>query len=141
MGHHHEIDGRPLAIKRASDRSFGLVIALVLGAIALAPWFTEGSIRLPLLASAAALATLALAIPALLRPFASLWFRLGLLLHRLTSPLILAIVYFAVITPTAVIQRLRGRDLLRLRRDTRARSYWIPRRPEDCRGSSMERQF
>jgi hypothetical protein len=55
--------------------------------------------------------------------------RLGHLLGRVTTPIVLGIVYVSTVVPLAVLARAVGRDVLRLRRDPQASSYWIPRDP------------
>jgi len=107
----------------------------------MAPLRRGGQVRIPVLVAAASLLIVAVAAPRLLRPFAGLWFRLGLILHRLTSPIALGAIYFLVVTPTGLALRLFQRDPLRLRRDPRARSYWIERAPPDPGARSMQRQF
>ena len=91
--------------------------------------------------AAAALAALAGFAPRALHPFAAAWARFGKLLHRVTSPVVLALICFVVITPTAAVLRAAGRDLLALRRDPRAPSYWRERPAGPGRGTSMQRQF
>ena len=135
---HHEIDGGSVVIARGSDRGFGLTLAAAGLAVGLAPLRDGRSARLPFVAAAAALGVIALVSPRVLRPFAVAWFHLGLLLHRVTGPIVLALVYFLVLTPTAIVLRLAGRDPLRLRRDPKAASYWIDR---STPASSMERLF
>jgi hypothetical protein len=64
----------------------------------------------------------------------------GGIFGRLLGPLLLWISFYAVITPLALIMRLFGRDILRLKRDARMASYWIPREPPGPRPESMTRQ-
>ena len=79
--------------------------------------------------------------PKLLAPFNRLWARFGLLLHRITSPLVLGIMFFAVITPMGWIMRALGKDLLRLKIDPAATSYWIARTPPGPTPESLKDQF
>jgi saxitoxin biosynthesis operon SxtJ-like protein len=138
---HHEIDGRAVEVRRGSDRGFGLTFAVVFLVVGLAPCLSSRAPRIPDLIAATVLAGVALAAPRLLRPFARLWFRVGLAIHRVTGPIALGLVYFAVLTPTAWLLRARGRDPLRLRRDPRAATYWIERAPSGHAPHSMQRQF
>jgi hypothetical protein len=125
-----------------SDREFGITFAALFVVVGV----TRG-LRLQVwsaapFAGAAALAAMAVWAPRALHPFAVAWARLGKLLHRVTSPIVLALIYFAVITPTAAILRAAGRDLLALQRDPRAPSYWRERPAGAAgRGTSMQRQF
>jgi hypothetical protein len=82
-----------------------------------------------------------LVAPRLLRPLNRVWLRLGLLLHHVVNPVVMALVYYTAVVPTGLILRARGKDLLRLRRDPEADSYWISRQPPGPPPDSMPRQF
>jgi hypothetical protein len=95
-----------------------------------------------LFASAAVLMiVLALAVPGVLAPFNRLWYRFGMLLSRITQPIVLGLLYFVAVTPLAIIMRSTGKDPLRLRLRENVDSYWIERDPPGPSGSSMIRQF
>jgi hypothetical protein len=83
----------------------------------------------------------ALLRPALLAPLNRLWTRFGLLLHRIVSPVVLGIMFFAVITPMAWIRRALGNDPLRLRFDREARTYWVDRQPPGPPPETLTNQF
>lgn len=78
-------------------------------------------------ACAAVLVVLALAAPALLRAPADAWATLGRLIGRVTTPILLVVVFAIVVVPIGVLMRLFGNDALRLRRDPKATTYWIER--------------
>jgi hypothetical protein len=128
-------------VVRGSDRSFGLVFAVVFALIALFPLWWGGPVRIWALVVAGAFAAAALLAPALLRPLSLLWFRIGLLLHRVVNPLLMAVLYFGVFTPMGLVLRARGKDLLNLRRDPDSASYWIAREPPAPKPGSMSKQF
>ncbi len=115
-------------IQGSSDRSFGIVKAVVFAIIGGWPLFSEGSPRWWALIAAALFCSVALLRPALLAPLNRLWFRFGLLLNKMTSPLIMGLLFYGVMTPYAYILRWLGKDLLRLRFDPSAESYWIDRK-------------
>ena len=77
--------------------------------------------------------------PEILNPFNRLWFAFGLVLGRIISPLALGIVFFAVITPTSFILRLRKRDLLRLH-PVDVTSYWKEKKVKKLDAVSFTRQ-
>ena len=135
----HEDIERPAEVRSGSDRSFGLVFAVVFAVIAL--WSTPGGgeVRWWAVTMAALFAFVAVARPGLLAPLNRLWFRFGLLLGRVTTPLVLGLIFFLVVTPTALLMRLTGRDVLRLRAGQGAE--WITREPGANRGDQMTRQF
>jgi hypothetical protein len=71
-----------------------------------------------------------------------LWFRLSLLLAKVTTPVIMAVLFYVLITPVAIVGRLLGRDPLRLRLDPAAKSYWLPRESHaQFTGEGMKHQF
>ena len=74
----------------------------------------------------------------LLTPLNKLWLKLGELLGRIIAPIVIAIVFFLVVTPIAIIMRLLGKDLLKKKYDSRNKSYWINR--EEII-NSMKKQF
>ena len=127
--------------RRSSDRSFGVVFAAASAVIALLPLLRGRDLRLWALIAAAAFLAVALLRPALLAPLNRLWFQFGLLLGRVTNPIIMGLVFFLLITPMALILRLRGNDPLRLRLAPQAKSYWIERTPPGPTPASMTDQF
>ncbi len=83
----------------------------------------------------------AIVAPKVLHPLNRVWTSLGLLLGKVVNPIVMGVVFLLAVTPIAVILRLLGKDLLRLRRDPAADSYWIPRDPPGPDPASMSRQF
>ena len=88
---------------------------------------------------AALLAILALAAPAVLRAPADAWAVLGRLLGRVTTPILLTVVFVLVVVPLGVLMRLFGKDALRLRRDPKAATYWIERKQRTFAPGDFER--
>lgn len=106
-------------------RGFGLVFATVFMAAALWPLTAGDAPRWWLLAMAAALALSAATMPRRLAPAGRLWLAFGARLHQITSPVMLGILFFGVITPGGwLLRRIFGRDPLCLRRPAGADSYW-----------------
>lgn len=124
-----------------SDRGFGFVMAGVFTVIGLFPLLDGAAPRLWALAVAGAALAAALVRAELLAPLHRVWFKLGLLLHRIVSPVVLALLFYGVVTPTGLILRALGKDPLRLRFDRGAASYWIPRKPPGPDAESMKNQF
>src|SRR5262245_24332122 len=124
----------------SSDRSFGLVFAAVFAIIACWPLLHWESPRWWALAFAAAFAVVALVRAQLLRPLNRMWLALGRLLHKIVSPLVMGVIFFATVTPTGWIMRLRGKDLLSLKRRPDQKSYWIRRKPAQPE-TEMKNQF
>jgi hypothetical protein len=137
----HEDFHREEEIKGSSDRSFGLVMAAVSGLVAIFPLIRGSDANWTFAILAALLLIIAIAMPRLLRVPNKWWFRFGLLLGKLTSPIVLGLIYFIVITPVAIGMRLFRRDALRLRLDPTAKSYWLERDPPGPAPDSMKNQF
>jgi hypothetical protein len=127
--------------RQSSDRSFGFTFTVAFLVVALFPLLRGSGLRSWALAISAAFLILTLLRPALLRPLNRLWARFGLLLSRVTTPLMMGVLFFFVITPVAVIFRLWGKDPLRLRADGSVKSYWIRRIPPGPTPASMSNQF
>lgn len=85
--------------------------------------------------------SLAVVKPALLRPLNRLWLRLGLLLHKVMNPLLMAVMFYLVILPTSLLMRIFHKDPLRMKYDPHAATYWIERRPPGPAPDTMRNQF
>lgn len=137
----HEDFTRREEIRGPSERSFGLVFAAAFLAAGAWPMWSGGPPRVWALGTSAAVAVVALVVPAALRPANRAWLKLGLLLGRITNPIITALLFFLVFTPVALVMRLLKKDPLRLGRLPDAASYWIERQPPGPEPGSMTRQF
>lgn len=137
----HEQLSQHGAVKKSSERTFGLVFAAFLGLLAFLPLLHHGQVRLWALIAAAVFLAVAVVAPRLLGPLNHLWFLLGRLLHRIVNPVIMGLLFFVVITPAALLLRLAGKDLLRLKRDPQATSYWIHRTPPGPEPQSLKNMF
>ena len=137
----HEDLSRGHTGKQGSPRGFGVVFAVVFAVICLWPLMDGEGVRVWALAAAAVFLVLALMRPSLLAPLNRIWLGLGAVLHRVVNPLVMGLMFFAVITPTALILKLIGKDLLRRRFSPGAKSYWIPRQPPGPEPQSMRNQF
>jgi hypothetical protein len=137
----HEDFSRARHVKAASNRAFGGVFAAVFLIVAWWPVAFGGALRWWSLIVSALVLLVTIAAPALLAVPNRLWLRFGLLLNRIISPVVLAVLFYAVITPAGVMMRVFRRDPLRLRRDGAAQSYWIKRDPPGPEPASMSNQF
>jgi hypothetical protein len=124
----------------SSDRSFGFVFAAFFGFLgALALWRGHGLwfVWLPL---SAIFLILALLVPTLLAPLNRLWMRLGRLLSVVVNPVVMAVLFFGVLTPVGWLMKATGKDPLRRKFEPDSRTYWIPRAAQ-ARASRMREQF
>ncbi len=128
-------------VKTASDRSFGIVFAVVFLIIGLWPFLFGGMVRWWSLAIATVFVVLAAIRPGLVAPLNRLWTKLGLLLNSIVSPLVMGLLFYLVITPFALVIRAMGKDLLNLKQDQMAASYWIEREPPGPAPDTIRNQF
>jgi len=125
-----------------SNRSFGLLFAIVFLLVAGYSWFeqlTRAWVYFWLALSGLFL-FLTFMAPGILLPLNKAWYRLGLLMGKVVSPIVLGILFFIVITPVAIVTRLFGRDVLLLRKRD-VNSYWIERNPPGPQPESFKEQF
>ena len=141
-GHHESLTSEE-TIKPPSEKSFGVTFAVVFGLIAAWLYWRKHVPIWSVLAAAAALFFLAagLLTPQILRPINLIWLKFGLLLHKIVNPIVMGLLFFAVFTPMGFIMRRAGKDLLSLKRDSAARSYWVPRETSTEVEASMKNQF
>jgi large-conductance mechanosensitive channel len=140
--HENYRDDEP--IKAGSDRAFGCTVGAVLMVLGAAKAFMAGSVTpvsLLMFVPGAVLLLLGIGAPARLSALNRLWLKIGAILSKVINPIILALLFFFVLTPMAFVMRVAGRRPLRLAPDRDAASYWIAREPLQGGSSSMRRQF
>ena len=120
-----------------SNKSFGIVFFIVFLIIALWPILKQNEIRIWSLIISFIFFVLGLINSKLLTPLNKLWFKFGILLGNIISPIVMGIVFFLVVTPTGLIMRFFRKDILRLKKNSND-SYWINK---DNTNSSMRNQF
>jgi len=125
----------------SSDQAFGLVFAVACGAIAVsALWEGRRSALWWSLASFVLLGLALFAAP-LLHPLSRAWRWVSLQLFKIANPVIMAVLFFGVLTPVGLIMRAAGKDALRRRFDKESSSYWLARASPASARNSMTNQF
>jgi hypothetical protein len=137
----HESFSRDEQVVAGSDRSFGLVMAGAFAAVSLLNAWHAGRIWPWTAGLATIFLVTALLRPALLNPLNRIWLKFGLLLHRIVNPVIMALLFYGTVLPTGLVMRAMGKDLLRLKREPDATSYWIVRAPPGPSPETMKDQF
>ena len=125
-------------IKISSNRSFGLVFFVVFLIVALWPLKHDEDIRLWSLALSIIFFILGILNSKLLTPLNKLWFKFGIFLGAIVSPIVIGIVFFLVVTPIGIFMRFLGKDLLKTIKVKNISTYWIKRDKQDSR---MKKQF
>lgn len=124
-----------------SNRSFGTVFIVFFTLMGALSWWRGGTMFPWLFSLAATTLLVTLIAPILLTPLNKLWMKLGELLNRIVSPVVLGVMFFGLITPFAFVMRLSGRDSLHRQFDPHAKSYWIARTPPGPDPESLNNQF
>ena len=124
-------------IKLGSNRSFGIVFFVVFLLIALYPLISNGEIRIWSLIVSLIFLVLGLINSKFLNPLNKLWFKFGLFLGKIVTPIIMGIIFFLVVTPIGLIMKVLRKDLLNLRYN-KNKTYWIEKSGPK---SKMKNQF
>lgn len=128
-------------IKLPSNRSFGALFTVIFLLFGLALIAAHNPLRSWALVVAGVFLAATIFAPNVLAPVNSLWMKFGHLLHCIVSPIVLGLLFFLAVTPTAIVLRLMKKDILRLRLAPALASYWIDRDPPGPDPTSMRRQF
>ena len=120
-----------------SNRSFGILFCIVFALVAVWPIMYGGQLRIWPIPISFIFLVLGLLNSKLLSPLNLAWVKFGELLGRIIAPIVMAIVYFLIITPTGLFMRLIGKDLLNTK-FSKDNSYWIKRQKNI---GPMKRQF
>ena len=123
--------------KISSNRSFGILFSIVFAIIAFWPTINGNPLRLWSIPISVIFLVLGLLNSKLLNPLNIVWVKFGELLGRIIAPIVMAIIYFIIVTPIGLFMRLIGKDLLNLK-FSKANSYWIKR---EKKVGSMKKQF
>ena len=124
-------------IKIGSNRSFGIVFFVVFLIIATYPLINDDELRLWSLTISIVFLFLGLVNSKILNPLNKLWFKFGIFLGKIISPLVMSIIFFLVVTPIGLLMRLFNKDLLNLKFNNNS-SYWIEKTEPK---SKMKNQF
>jgi len=137
----HESYAPETEVAAGSERAFGVVFSVVFAAIGLLPLWGGQPVRIWALVIGAIFLALGFVAPKTLRPLNLVWFRFGMLLHKIVNPLIMGLLFFLTVTPIALIMRLMGKDSLNRNFDAQVDSYWIERDATELQPETMRRQF
>ena len=123
--------------KISSNRSFGILFSILFALIAFWPIINGNPLRLWFIPVSVIFLVLGLLNSKLLNPLNVVWVKFGELLGRIIAPIVMAIIYFIIVTPIGLFMRLIGKDLLNIK-FSQANTYWIKR---EKKISSMKKQF
>ena len=124
--------------KKSSNRSFGILFFLVFLGFGLWPLTKEMSPNIYLIIISVIFLILGLLNSKLLSPLNNLWIKFGEILGKVIAPIVMAVVYFLILTPISLLVRLFGKDLIEMKFNNNVKSYWIKRKKHI---GTMDKQF
>ena len=124
-------------MNKSSNRSFGIVFFVVFLIIGLYPLINDENLRIWSLITSLIFLILGLTNSKILTPLNIIWFKFGLFLGKIVSPLIMGIIFFLVVTPTGILMRIFNKDILNLKYNNKT-TYWIEKSGPK---SKMKKQF
>ncbi len=125
-------------IKLPSNRNFGVVFFFIFFLIGIYPLLNEGNIKIWSIILAIIFLILGLLNSKVLYPLNKLWMKFGYFLGVIVAPIMMFLIFFGVVTPTGILMRIFGKNLLNLKKDKNKKTYWIKK--ENFK-SSMKNQF
>ena len=125
-------------IKPSSERNFAIVFCIFFALIGLYPLLIDKNINLWACLLSFLFLFLGIIFPKSLTLPNKLWFKFGIFLSKLTSPIILALIYYLTITPVGIVIRFLGKDLIKQKIILSKKSYWIKRKEQV---GSMKNQY
>ena len=124
--------------KKSSNKSFGILFFIVFLVLGLWPITNNYNPNIYLIFISIIFLILGLLDSKLLSPLNSFWIKFGEFLGKIIAPIVMAIIYFIILTPISLIVRLFGKDLLGLKFTNQTKTYWIKRKKDL---NSMNKQF
>jgi len=124
-------------VKIGSNKSFGIVFFVIFLIISLYPIIGGGSLRIWSLAISIIFLILGMLNSKILSPLNKYWFKFGIFLGKIISPIIMGIIFFFVVTPIGYLMRLFKKDVLSLKFNNN-KSYWVEKNGPK---SKMKNQF
>ena len=123
---------------QSSNKSFGLLFFVVFLIIGLWPLKNGENLNIYFITASVVFLILGLLNSKLLTPLNKSWIKLGEILGIIIAPIVMALVYFVILTPVSFIVRMFGKDLLNLKFLKEKDTYWIKRKKNL---GSMKKQF
>ena len=129
---------KKVSVKISSNRSFGFVFFVVFLVISLWPLKSQGDLRLWAFILSLIFLVLGVLNSKFLTPLNKLWYKFGILLGTIVSPIVMGVVFFIVVTPIGLVMRFLGKDLLSINKNKLVSTYWVNREKQN---TTMKKQF
>ena len=125
-------------IKKNQNKQFGLLLSFVIFIFLTIQFYNTNNLNIYISILGVFILIITFLKPNYLKPLTVLWIKFGVLLGYVVAPIVMAIIFFGVVTPIGIILKLFGKDLLKLKKTKDTKSFWIKVTKEV---GSMERQF
>lgn len=109
---------------KSSNKSFGIVFFLFFFILGIYPLLNDGKSNLILVFIGIIFLILGIKNSSLLNLPNKYWIKIGIALGKITSPIIMLIIYFFLLFPISLLSKLFGRDICNTKYDSKAKSYW-----------------
>ena len=129
------------APKPLENRTFGLIFAAIFMAITLFPLLRGSALRMWSLYVSGGFAALAILLPVTLTPLNLAFQKFGMMMHKITNPILMGLVFFLTVLPTGLVLKLLGKDPMHRKLDPQAETYWIKREAHLINKESFDNQF
>ena len=116
--------------KQSSVRSFGILFFIVFLIVGLWPIIKEGEIRFWSIILSFTFLILGIINSKILIPLNKYWIKLGEILGKIIAPLVMLVIYFAIVTPIALLLKIFRKDILNLKLDEKTDTYWIQKKQD-----------
>ena len=124
-------------IKISSNRSFGIVFSIFFSLVGIYLLLNNSPVYYWSFLISLIFLILGLLNSKILGPLNQVWFKFGILLGKVVSPIVMGIIFFLVITPIAILLKIFGKDVLKLKLNNNE-TYWIEKNEPK---SDMKKQF
>lgn len=131
----------PKTVKPLANRTFGLIFSGIFLIVALFPIIWGNELRWWAAAIGGVFLLVALIFPVWLTPLNRLWAKFGLLMHKITNPILMGLIFFLTVLPTGLILRLLGKDPMRRKFQPKEDTYWIKREEHQISAETFDQQF
>ena len=101
--------------EKSSNRSFGIIFFIVFLLISVWPIMDGQEPRVWSLIISLIFLILGILNSKILTPFNLAWIKLGEILGRFIAPIVMAVIYFLIVTPIGLFMRIIGKDLLNIK--------------------------
>ena len=131
LGSHHSIE-------RSNERSFGIVFTIFFLILSIYPIINKETINVFFLIISIIIFVITILRPSLFYFPNKIWFKFGILLGKIVSPLVMGIIFYLTVTPTGIIMRLLRKDLLKKKLEIKEKTYWVKKNKYS---GSLKNQF